>query len=413
MAQGRPSQRRTIVVWTVAVLVVALVFYLAHIATRTVLQVRAVPVTRGSLRNTVTTNGKVQPVDNFEAHAPFAGIVRALYVHEGDQVPAGKLLLAMDDTEAQSRLLQARATLTGAEASEKALAAGGAPEDRYSFSGQLQQAQTEEQSAEQALRTLQQLAAPCAASPSEVTQAQTRLAGDQANLQVLQQRKAARSNPATLPQAAAEVAEARAAVTAAEAAIEQSQVRAPFAGTVYSVAAMQTEYAQQGDRLLQMADLNRLEVLAYFDEPDIGKLQLGQPVVITWVAKPDESWRGTITRLPSTVVTYTTRNVGEVICSIDGSHDGLLPDTNVNLLVTTKDVSDVLYVPREALHTEQGRTFVYKVVRGSLKRSAVTVGSLNLTQIQILSGVSVGDVVALGALGGQPLVQGAPVKVLP
>ncbi len=413
MANGRPNSKRSIVVWTVAVLVVALVFYLAHIATRTVLQVRAVSVTRGSIRSSVTTNGKVQPTSNYEAHAPFPGVVRSLYVHEGDQVPAGKLLLAMDDTDAESRLLQARASLDGAEANQKALAAGGAPEERYSFSGQLAQAQSEEQAAEQALRTLQQLAAQGAASPSEVTQAETRLAGDRANLQVLQQRQSARSNPVNLPQAAAEVAQARAAVNAAEAAIQQSQVRAPFAGTVYSVAAMQTEYAQQGDRLLQMADLNHLEVLAYFDEPDIGKLRVGQPVTITWVAKPDESWRGTITRLPSTVVTYTTRNVGEVICSIDGSHDGLLPDTNVNLLVTTNDVADVLYIPREALHSEQGGTYVYKVVRGSLKRSAVTVGTLNLTQIQILSGVRVGDVVALGAVGGQPLVNGTAVKVLP
>ena len=413
MANGRPSRSRSIVVWTVAVIVVALVFYLAHIATRTVLQVRAVAVTRGSIRSTVTTNGKVQPVSNFEAHAPFPGVVRALYVHEGDQVPAGKLLLAMDDTDAESRLLQARASLAGAEASQKALVAGGAPEERYSFTGQLTQAQTEEQSAAQALQTLQQLAGQGAAAPSEVLQAQNRLAADRASLQVLQQRKSARSNPVNLPQAAADVAQARAAVAASEAAIQQSQVHAPFTGTVYSVAAMQTEYAQQGDRLLQMADLDHLQVLAYFDEPDIGKLQLGQPVTITWVGKPDETWHGTITRLPSTVVTYTTRNVGELICSIDGSHDGLLPDTNVNLLVTTRDVSNVLYVPREALHTEQGRTFVYKVVRGILKRAAVTVGSLNLTQIQILSGVNVGDVVALGALGGQPLTQGAAVKVLP
>jgi HlyD family secretion protein len=80
--------------------------------------------------------------------------------------------------------------------------------------------------------------------------------------------------------------------------------------------------------------------------------------------------------------------------------------------VTTSSVADALFVPREALHTEQGLDYVYKIVGGTLKRSHVGVGSLNLTQVQILSGVKRGDVVALGAISGQPLSAGTAVKVL-
>ncbi len=412
MANERPTKSTRITIWTTAAIVVALVFYLAHMATRTVLQVRVFTVDRGSIRSTVSTNGRVQPIVNYEAHAPFPGLVRAIDVHEGDQVPAGKLLLTMDDAEAEARLQQARASLAGAQANLTALSAGGTPEERYSFSGQIDQARIEEQAATQSLSTLQQLAAKGAASQSEVEQAQNRAATDHANLQVLQQRQTARKSSPGLAQAQAQVEEAKAAVAAAQDAISKSQVRAPFAGTVYSVAASQTEYVQQGDKLLQMADLSHLEVLAYFDEPDIGKLQLGKPVTITWLAKPDDTWHGHIVRLPSTVVTYTTRNVGELICSIDDGHDGLLPDTNVDVTVTTNSVADALFVPREALHTEQGLNYVYKVVHGSLKRSAVTTGNLNVTQIQVLSGVSAGDVVALGAVGGQPLSNGAAVSIL-
>ncbi len=413
MSNGRTNRSTRIIVWTVAVLLVAAVFALARLATRTVLEVRAVTVTRGSISSSVATNGKVEPISNFEAHAPFPGLVRAVYVHEGDRVPAGKLLLTMDDADAQSRLLQARASLAGARANQKALAAGGAPEERYTLNGQLTQAGAEEQAAEAALANLRQLAAQGAASQSEVLQAQSRLDNDKTALQVLEQRQAARGHSPNLAQAAAEVAEAQAAVKAAEEAIAQSQVRAPFAGTVYSISATQTEYAQQGERLLQMADLDHLQVLAYFDEPDIGKLSLGQPVTITWLAKPGETWHGAITRLPATIVTYTTRSVGELLCSINGDHDGLLPDTNVNLLVTTRNVNDTLFVPREAYHAEPGLglNYVYKVAHGKLKRSTVTVGTLNLTQVQILSGLAAGDVVALGAANGQPLVDGMAVRV--
>ncbi len=411
MANERPKSTR-LFIWTAAVIVVVLVFYLAHIATRTVLQVHAFTVERGSIKSTVSTNGKVQPVSNYEAHAPFPGLVRAIYVHEGDKVPAGKLLLTMDDADAEARFQQARAALAGAQANLAALSAGGTAEERYSYGGQLDQARTEQQAAAQSLATLQQLAAQGAASQSEIDQARNRLATDQSNLEVLEQRQTARRNSPGLAQAQAQLDEARAEVSAEQDAISKSAVRAPFAGTVYSISASQTEYVQQGDKLLQMADLNRMQVLAYFDEPDIGKLDLGRPVTITWLAKPNDTWHGHITRLPSTVVGYTTRNVGEVICSIDGSDSGLLPDTNVDVTVTTSSVPNALFVPREALHTEQGLDYVYKVVGGALKRSAVKVGSLNLTQVQILSGVRVGDVVALGAISGQPLTDGTAVKVL-
>ena len=54
-------------------------------------------------------------------------------------------------------------------------------------------------------------------------------------------------------------------------------------------------------------------VRAYFDEPDLGRLAIGQKVIIRWDAKPGREWHGHIARLPVTVVTYTTRNVGEVL----------------------------------------------------------------------------------------------------
>ena len=412
MPTPRPTTSRRIVIWTIAVLIVVAVFYVAHIATRTVLEVRAYTVVRASVLIPDSTNGKVQPVHNFEAHAPFPGLVKAVYVHEGQMVRRGALLLTLDDTDARARLAQARANLVATEANEKTLVAGGDAEQRFSFAGQMQQARTEEAASQQSVTTMQALAAKGAASQAEVDQAKSRLANDRSNLQVLEQQQGARQHPASLSTAQAQVAEAEAAVNSAESAISQSMVRAPFDGTVYSLSVAQSAYAQQGDRLLEMADLNHLEVLAYFDEPDIGKLHLGAPVTITWDAKPGRTWHGQIIQLPSAVVTYTTRNVGELLCSIDDQHDGLLPDTNVVVNVTTASIPDALVVPREALHTEQGLTYIYLIRDGKLKRSHVTTGSFNTTQEQILSGIEVGDQVALSTLSGRPLTSGSAVQVV-
>ena len=413
MATLQKKRTNRLYVWLASALVVCAVFYIARRVTRTTLEVRAYTVSRGSIKSTLSTNGKMQPSSNFEAHAPFAGLIKTLSVHEGDRVAKNKLLLTMDDADARARLQTALATLDGARASAGSVTQGGTQEELLTLSGDTERAEAELNQARQSLATLEKLAAGGAASPGEVAAAQTRVSNDEASLRLLTQRKTERYGASDLGHARATVAEAEALVAAAREAIANANVRAPFDGTVYSLAASLTEYVQQGDRLLQMADLAKMEVVAYFDEPDIGKLHVGQTVVITWVAKPDSTWHGHISRLPATVIDYTTRHVGEVYCTIDDANGELLPNTNVNVTVTTANVADALYVPREALHTEQGLSYVYRVVHDRLKRTRVTVGNLNLTQIQIESGVKAGDVVALSSISLQPLVDGVQVDVVP
>jgi HlyD family secretion protein len=116
-------------------------------------------------------------------------------------------------------------------------------------------------------------------------------------------------------------------------------------------------------------------------------------------------------RIPVTVITYGTRTVGEVIVAIDDADDGLLPDTNVTVTVTISSQADALSMPREALHSENGQYYVYKIVGDELKRTNVTIGAPNLTQVPILSGLKEGDWVATTATNGQPLQEGMPIKV--
>ena len=117
-------------------------------------------------------------------------------------------------------------------------------------------------------------------------------------------------------------------------------------------------------------------------------------------------------RLPSTVITYGTRNVGEVLVSIEDSDGVLLPNTNVVVTVTTHEVHDALTVPREALHVEAGRDYVYIVENGTLHRAAVNVGAINLTMVQIVSGLQAHAIVALGTTNGAPVTEGVPIRIV-
>jgi HlyD family secretion protein len=67
-------------------------------------------------------------------------------------------------------------------------------------------------------------------------------------------------------------------------------------------------------------------------------------------------------------------------------------------------------VPREALHVENGKPFVFKIVDDELVRTPVTVGTPSLTLAPILSGLTEGDIVATGSTNGLPLQDGIPIK---
>jgi len=123
-------------------------------------------------------------------------------------------------------------------------------------------------------------------------------------------------------------------------------------------------------------------------------------------------FHGRIIRLPSTIIDYGTRHVGEVLVSVDDSNGVLLPNTNVVVTVVTHDVQNALTVPREALHIEGGRDYVYVVARGTLHRSAVEVGAINLTAVQIVRGLKEHAVVALGTTNGAPISEGVPIRIV-
>lgn len=408
-----PARSNTARYWIVAAVALIVIFYGIHMLTRGKLPIRVAAATISSLTQRSATNGKVQPQSYFEAHAPYPGIIKHLYIHEGQKVTSGMLLLAMDDSQAQSQAATALAALKGAQAAWLAAQHGGTAEERLSLTGELQKATIDRDQAQRDLAALEKLQATGAASPNEVAAAQQHLDADNASIQTLQQRQTSRYDAADLAHAKANLEEAQAAYTAAQDAISQAIVHAPFAGTVYSLPVAQTEFVQQGEQLLAMADLSKLEVTAYFDEPEIGDLAVGQQATITWDARQNEVWHGHVARLPSNVITYgTSRNVGEVYVSIDDQDGALLPDANVKVTITVSSQSNVLTVPHDALHFEQGSSYVYRVEGGSLHRVPVTVGNLSVNEAQIVSGLKAGDKVALTTTNGQPLLDGQPVQVV-
>jgi HlyD family secretion protein len=397
-------------VWLGAGVILILVFFSVRSLTREHVQVRVVEAARHSLESTISTNGRVEPETNFEVFSPLSTTVKTVTVQTGDQVTAGKLLVALDDIQARARVAAAESGLKTAQSMLETAQHGGTLAERQAASSDITRAQIDRDQAQRDLDALTRLQASGAASASEVAAARQRLQSANAVLEASQNSAKNRYAPTDLGRAEAAVHDAEAALAAARDIQSKTVVRAPAPGTIYTLNVKPTDFVEDGKLILQLADLKHERVRAYFDEPEIGALSVGQSAIIKWDAKPGEVWKGHIERVPVTVTQYGTRNVGEVLIAVDGDADGLLPDTNVSVTVTTSSQPNALSIPREALHVENGKPFVFRMIDNELKRTPVTYGTMNLNQVAIVSGLNAGDWVATGSISGQPLEEGVPIR---
>jgi HlyD family secretion protein len=404
-----PSRARWIWLALALLAVVAILYSYLH---QTPLKVRSIAVERGPIRSVVSTNGKIEPVLNFEAHAPIATTVKRLLVKEGDHVRKGELLLELDDADIRTQAARAQAQIKAAQAEQSALKTGGTQEEVLTLNSQLSKARSARDLAQRNLDAFRRLQQQGAASPGEVRQAEDNLQRAQADVNLLEQKQKDRYSSPEIAKVQAQASEAQASYDAAEDAVSKSMVRAPFDGLVYALPVKQGAFVQAGDLLLQEADLAHVLVRAFVDEPDVGRLQSGQRVEVTWDALPGRTWTGTVSTVPSTVKLRGSRNVGEATCVVDNKDLRLLPNVNVGVTIVAAEHSNVLTLQRDALRIDESKPYVYRIVDNHLKRQTIEFSLQNLTRVEITSGLSEGDRVALPA-EDKPLSDGATVKVVP
>ena len=393
--------------------IAAAVILLASFMSRgDVVPVRAAMVERSLIRSVISTNGKVEPLQSFEAHAPVGTTVRKLLVKEGDRVKKGQLLVQLDDAAASSQAARALSQVRAAQADVSAQQHGGNREEGLTLEAQTVKARTERDNAQRNLQALQRLQQQGAASPGEVKQAESQLAAAEADLKLIEQKRKDRYSAPEIAHVEAQKTEAQSAYAAAENILSQLNIRAPFDGIVYSLPIHQGAYVGPGDLVLQEADLSKVLVRTFVDEPDVGRLATGQRIELTWDAIPGRIWQGSVSTIPSTVKLLGTRNVGETTCVVDNGDLKLLPNINVGVTIVTAEHRDALTVPREAVRLDDGKTFVYQIVNDELQRRDIQTSISNLTQVEITSGVTEKALLALAATNSKALSQGQAVKVV-
>lgn len=397
--------------WTVVgAIALAVIVLAAFISRRREVPVRAERTLRATITSAIATNGKIEPLSNFEAHAPAAATVKRVLVKEGDGVKDGQLLLQLDDADARAQAARAMAQIRAAEADLNAVHSGGTQEEILTTRSELTKARAERDAAQGNLDAMKRLQEKGAASAAEVKAAENRLKTAQAQVSLLEQKLSARYSGPEMERTQAQLSQARAAYDAAQELLRDSNVRAPRAGTVYSLPVRSGNFVNAGDLLVQVADLSKVQVRAFVDEPDIGRLAPGQKVTVTWDALPGRSWEGTVAQVPTTVVPRGTRTVGEVTCVVDNQDSKLLPSINVQVTIVTAQHQNALTVSREAVHQDNGRRYVYEIVKGELVKRYVETSISNLTRMEVTGGLSDNAEVAVASLSTQALREGLSVR---
>ena len=372
--------------------------------------IRTAQVELGNIRSVISTNGKIEPLNNFEAHAPISTNVQRVLVKEGASVKKGELLVVLDDADARTQGAKAQTQLKAAQADLSSIERGGNQEEVLNLDLQLVKARTDRDSAQRHLDALKKLEQEGAASAGEVREAENTLARADAQLDFLKQKQTKRYSNAEIARVQAQRNEAQAADDAAQDTLAKSNVRAPFDGIVYSLPVKQGGFVASGDLLLQMADLRKVQVRAFVDEPDVARLAPGDAMDITWDAAPGRVWQSTVTAVPSTVKLRGARNVGETISIVDNKDFRLLPNINVGVTIVTAEHSHVLVVPREAVRSDDSQPYVLQVVGHELKRENVEIALSNLTQVEIAHGLSANDLIAINSINGKPIGDRTQVK---
>ena len=233
--------------------------------------------------------------------------------------------------------------------------------------------------------------------PEEIAKAQAAVAEAKSQLAVQENG----SRPEEIAQAKADLAEVQAQVRYQEVQLEDTKVRAPFAGVITQRYAIQGAFVTPATSASEatsatstsiVALARDVEVLAKVPEADISQIKPGQEVEIVADAYPDKVFKGKVKLIAPEAVKERDVTLFQVRVAIDTGKESLQSGMNVDLKFVGQKLSNALVVPTVAIVTNKGQTGVLiPDEKKQPKFKAVTVGSTIGNKIQILEGAKAGD----------------------
>lgn len=345
-------------------------------------------VERGTIANSVTATGTVEPVTEVDVGTQVSGIIDKLYVDYNDVVKAGQLIAEMDKVNLQAELKSAEAQLASSKTEFEY------QQKNYARSKVLHE---------------KQLVSDTDYETATYNYEKAKAAYEQSQASMVKVRRN----------------------------LEYATITSPIDGVIINKVVEEGQTVAAGFETPTLftiaADLTKMQVIADVDEADIGNVKEGQRVQFTVDAYPNDTFEGVVQQVrlgesddsssststsSSSVVTY------EVVITADNPDLKLKPRLTANVTIFTMEEENILLVPNKALRfipepklmetlglqvndnstdIKKGEKFVWVRENNVLMTKAITVGVSNNNYTEILSGLNEGEVVAVDLESEMPV----------
>ena len=371
-----------------------------------------------SLAIKIKSSGSVVPIETVNLSPKQAGKLMELLVEQGARVNRGQVIARMDNSNLIPQLYQAQASAAASEANLARLRNGSRPEDIAAAQARVESARGRLDAARSRLaltsmktsrfRGLQTEGAISSDRFDEVVtddrSAQADLQTAQANLveatRLLEETRNG-SRVEDIAQAEAQLAQAIAGIRIIEVQIEDTIIRAPFAGIITQkyanagafVTPTTTASASNSSSSTSIVAIaNGLEIIAKVPEVDISQIKIGQEVEIVADAFSSEVFKGKVRLIAPEAIIEQNVTSFQVRVTLETGKDKLQSGMNTDLRFIGKQIDGALVVPTVAIVTQEGKTgLLIADEKGQPKFQPVTIGTTVDNQTQILSGAKVGD----------------------
>jgi len=374
-------------------------------------------VEKGPIRVAVSCTGTVVPNLDIEIKCKASGEVVKLPVDISDEVIKGALLVELDPADEQRKLKQAKISLSSSQAqlSQKKVDLGIAENElkieRKRGEATFKSAKASSKDANAKAKRVRQLFEKKLASQEDKETAETAAIEAEValeNARIRMEELAIKEQELEIKHQDVKLAEAQVEthkidLSLAEQRLRDTKVFSPIDGVVSEcnvqigqIISSGISNVGGGTRVMVISDIGRLFVLASVDESDIGRVILGQKVIITVDAFPGRGFIGKVERIAAKGVEIANVVTFEVKIEVFGNNRSLLkPGMTANVEIIVAEKEDALLVPSEAVLRKKQEHFV-RVMRddGSVEERFVHTGIGDGVVTEIISGLSQGEIVA-------------------
>lgn len=370
---------------------VVLVGILAYLLSRPARPANLGLVRRGRITASVEATGQVQASREAWLSLRSGTAVRAVLAKPGQRVERGDLLIQTDSREAENQVREAELSLQIRQIEYDNVKSAPTSDQIDIARANLRRAVAVLQAAQSAYDRVAK-EGKATGSSEAVALESAKLDYETARAGFEQSVSGASADRIQIAEKSVELA--RLALDGARTRLEYCEVVAPFAGTVLQVNAREGEHAY-GERVIQLADLSTMEVIAQIDELDIAEVVVGQEVEVRLDALPGQVLQGRVARI-TPGATPQRGTVGyEVAVAISPGDTPVRPHMTANLEITTLTHEDTLLVPSRAVEM-RGRNKYARIVEGGRTRDArVVTGLSDGTDTEILEGLQEGQQVVV------------------